>query len=369
LDRLRSETQDAAPPDLFEGVHARLLRAFPELVADLGGDPASLMEQVGIDPASLSGDGSGATYRQLVHLMELAAEALLCPDFGMRLGALQSGDRSFGPLGMVMKNSRTFGEALDYVGKHAFAHSLAARIWQKPVQPGGSLFSGHDILLDGVPNKSQAVEQIMLVGHLAAVGITGGRARVRRVHFRHQPISPLRTYRRYFGCEVRFGQHEDGVVFSERDLACPIVEPDARAYQAATTFIDTEFTRRRPPLQAEARGVIMHWLGTEACTNDRVAAELNLHPRTLHRRLRAEGTSFQQIKDEVRRDLALYYLQQTDLDIACISERLGFAEQSVMTRRCNRWFGASPTEARARGRRTASSAGGRQFVEIGQAGA
>ena len=91
----------------------------------------------------------------------------------------------------------------------------------------------------------------------------------------------------------------------------------------------------------------MRFLGSELCGNREVAAELNLHPRTLHRRLAAEGTSFQKIKDEVRRDVMLYYLQQTRLDFTRISERLGFSEQSVMTRRCNRWFSASPTRVRA----------------------
>jgi hypothetical protein len=45
------------------------------------------------------------------------------------------------------------------------------------------------------------------------------------------------VYRRHFGCPVHFGQSEDGVVFSERDLACPIVDPDSRAYRTATSFI------------------------------------------------------------------------------------------------------------------------------------
>jgi AraC-like DNA-binding protein len=52
----------------------------------------------------------------------------------------------------------------------------------------------------------------------------------------------------------------------------------------------------------------------------------------------------------VRRDIMLYYLQQTDLGLARISEKLGFAEQSVMSRRCNRWLSASPTQVRSRGR-------------------
>jgi AraC-like DNA-binding protein len=348
--RISSRDRDSNAAEVFDVVHARILRFFPDLVVKLGGDPKRLMQKVGIHPANVSDIKYSATYRQMVHLIELAATQLRCPDFGMRLATLQSGGSMFGPLGMVMKNSRTFGDALNYVSKHTYAHSLAARVWKRP-RSCKSVFVGHDILLDQMPNKCQAMEQILLVGHLAAMEITGGHARVRQVHFRHQPVSSPRTYRRYFGCTVRFGQNEDGVVFSERDLACPIIDPDLQVYRAAISFIDAKFTRHRPPLHAQARGLIMQLLGTEGCTNAGIATALNLHPRTMHRRLTAQGTSFQQIKDEVRRDVMLYYLQQTNLDVAFISERLGFAEQSVMTRSCQRWFFASPTMLRAQGRR------------------
>lgn len=338
-------------PDVFDVVHARILRFFPNAVEALGGDSASLLRQVGIDPDNLAEGRAGATYRQMVELLELAATELNCPDFGMRLAKLQSGGAMFGPLGSVMKNSRTFGDALDYVARHSYAHSLAARIWLNRSADDEGVFVGHDILLDRMSNKSQALEQILLDGHLAAMEITGGNVRVRKVHFRHQPRSPLKTYRRYFGCEVCFGQNADGVYFSERDLSCPIVDPDAAAYRTAISFIDGQFTRHRPPLHAEARGLIMRFLRGEQCTNEKIAARLNLHPRTMHRRLKAEGTSFQQVKDEVRRDVMLYYLEQTDIDFARVSEKLGFAEQSVMTRSCNRWFSASPTRLRTEARR------------------
>jgi AraC-like DNA-binding protein len=282
--------------------------------------------------------------------MEMAAGELGCNDFGMRLAQLQDGAGLFGPLGQVMKNSRTFGEALDYASHHIYAHSLAARVWIRRSPSDGSVFSGHDILVDQVPNRAQAIEMILLAGHLAAQNLTGGHARVRRVHFRHQPVSAPSDYRRYFGCEVRFGQPEDGVLFSPRDLACPILTPDAQAFADVTAFIERQFTRRRPPAQAEARGEIMRRLWSGDCSNHEVAAALNLHPRTLHRRLRAEGASFQRVKDEVRGDIMLYYLQQTDFDFSWISEKLGFAEQSVMTRCCRRWFAKSPTQLRREAR-------------------
>lgn len=335
--------------DSFDVVHARLLRFFPELVEALGGDALALLADAGITPPQHGEAVPQATYRQIIQLIEQAAARLACPDFGMRL-AFRQGGRMFGPLGQVMRNSRTFGEALAYVGKHTSAHSLAARIWQKRIPGDRGVFSGHDILVEGLPIRSQAIEQIMLVGHLFAMEMTGGRVRVRKVHFRHQPLSQHKTYRHYFGCEVRFGQNEDGVFFSEEDLACPIVAPDPETYQSAITYIDSHFAEARAPVHALVRGVVMQLLWRGEATNARVAGELNLHVRTLHRRLVAEGTSFQQVKDEVRRDVLYYYLCQTGADFSTISEKLGFAEQSVLTRSCNRWFAASPTQLRQRHR-------------------
>ena len=336
--------------EVSDVVHARILRFFPELVVQLGGEPRELLRKAGIDQDYFLDGRSGATYRQVITLIELAAESIQCVDFGLRLAALQNGPSMFGPLGTVMKNSRTFGEALHYVAEHIYAHSLAARCWLKRLPGEKAVFSGHDILIEGVPNKSQVMEQIMLLGHLGALEMTGGCARVRQVHFRHQPMSPLRTYRRYFGCEVRFGQNADGVIFYDQDLACRIVAPDAGNLERATAFIEQRFTEHRPPLHAQVRGIIMQYLWTGDCTNEQVAAELSMHSRTLHRRLKSEGTSFQKIKDEVRRDMLLYYVQETNLDFVKISERLGFAEQSVMTRTCRRWLSASPSTIRSRGR-------------------
>lgn len=332
----------------FDIVHADILRFFPDLVVELGGDPAAMLVHCGSPLSDLTTAGASLSYRLLVELLEHAAQELSCVDLGLRLAALQGGSRVFGPMGAVMKNSSTFGEALRYVENHSHAHSLAARIRLEPDEGEPNTFVRHDILVGGLPTKRQAVEQLMLLAHLNAMEITGGQARVRRVHFRHQPLSPPRTYRRYFGCEVRFDQKEDGVVFAERDLQSAIVDRNVLAYQAATSRIEKEFTRVTPPMHARVRGVILQLLGSEQCTNTRVAAELRLHPRTLHRRLKSEGKAFHQIKDEVRRDAALYYIKQTDLDLTQVAERLGYAEHSVLTRSCVRWFAAAPSQVRAR---------------------
>jgi AraC-like DNA-binding protein len=69
----------------------------------------------------------------------------------------------------------------------------------------------------------------------------------------------------------------------------------------------------------------------------------------LQRRLVAEGTSFAELVDETRRDVAERLLAGSDLSVAQVARQLGYTEQSTLTRACRRWFDASPTEFRARG--------------------
>jgi AraC-like DNA-binding protein len=343
----------SSPPNVrldagFDLIHVDVVRGFPELVRELGGDPDALLRQVGLDDGRSDG---AVSCRAWINLMELAAQALGFPDFGMRLAAQQGGGEVFGPVAQIMHNARTFGDGLEYVCRHVQAVSMAVRMRLERDPASGAVFSGYHILLDGLPHRRQAIEQVLLLGHLNAVRSTGGRARVREVRFRHQPLSPLRTYRRYYGCEVRFDQQEDGVVYHPRDLQAPIVDADARAYETAKSFIDSRFPPTRPPMHVQVRGVIQQFLGTEYCNPDEVGAELGLHRRTLHRRLRAEGHNFLEIRDAVRREVALYYVQETDTPLAHVAQKLGYAEHSVFSRTFQRWFGLSPRRMRAESRR------------------
>ncbi|MET0363589.1 MAG: AraC family transcriptional regulator ligand-binding domain-containing protein [Sphingobium sp.] len=331
----------------YDAVEMQMLYLFPELVEELGGDPHALLTESGIDADAFLAGKVRASYRQTVELMELSAARLACPDFGMRLGSMQSG-RISSPLVIAMKHSRTFGEALRFVTSHSHAHSLAATIWLRQSHWDGFVSLGHDILLDGLPHRVQAVEQILLVAHHSALEATGGRVRARCIVFRHQPLSSLRTYHRMFGCEVRFGLQANSILFHEGDMECPILNPDEEVHARIAAFIDTEYPQRRPLVHAQVRALVMRGIASEYCTNNQVAAALALHPRTLHRRLTREGTSFQQIKNDVRQDMMLYYLKQTAMELSQVSERLGFVEQSAMTHYCRKRFGQSPTQLRTR---------------------
>jgi AraC-like DNA-binding protein len=73
-----------------------------------------------------------------------------------------------------------------------------------------------------------------------------------------------------------------------------------------------------------------------------VAAQLDVHPQTLRRRLTAEGTTFKEIKNQLRRDTALHYLGKQGLSIEDIAHRSGFSESSAFIRAFKSWTGVTP---------------------------
>ena len=77
-----------------------------------------------------------------------------------------------------------------------------------------------------------------------------------------------------------------------------------------------------------------------------IATLMGQHPRTFQRRLGAEGARFEDLRDEARKELAQQLLSQQHLSLAQIGDMLGYADQSVLTRACQRWFGTTPKRLR-----------------------
>jgi len=82
-------------------------------------------------------------------------------------------------------------------------------------------------------------------------------------------------------------------------------------------------------------------------TARQVAPALGISERTLARRLAAEDTSFGQILDDIRRDMALGYLEDPAISLAQIAFLLGYADQSAFSNAFRRWVGRSPSRFRA----------------------
>jgi AraC-like DNA-binding protein len=81
-------------------------------------------------------------------------------------------------------------------------------------------------------------------------------------------------------------------------------------------------------------------------TAEEMAEQLGLSLRTLHRRLASEDFSYQEILDNMRRTVAIEFLENTHLQIDQIAERVGFSDAASFRKAFRKWTGASPTRYR-----------------------
>src|SRR5215831_14922553 len=347
----RSKGKDQFFRNIDATMSAHALSHFKSLVTSLGGDPLELLRSCEIEPTGLDSPEGMISYYQAVQLLELASSALDCPDFGMRLAAAQAAHNEpkvLGALDIAMRNAPTLGEAYRYCADHVHSYSKVTRIGIEKLPDDRRVYMLFEIaggwLLD---QRRQAVEHALAVTQHAIRSISDNQARAKEVWFTHEPLAPMSSYRANFNATVRFGQSLDALLFDERDFDLSLPGADPQLYEIATSFIDQRFPATAMPLSARVRFAIARLLVEGKCTHEYVASALGMHLRTLQRRLREEGESFETIRDNVRRDLALRYLQQPNISLVKVTEILGYSETSVLSRSCHRWFSASPRKLRS----------------------
>jgi AraC-like DNA-binding protein len=324
---------------------AEAFREFAALVQRLGGDPAALLERFPIDLPVLDDPNGLIPYRAMVRVLEHAAAELKCPDFGMQLAALQGPGKIVGPVGVAMRNSATLGDAFRYCAENVHVFSNVTEMSLEKLPDAGGVLLRFAITLDRLPNQRQAVEHSLSLVHRATPMISGGQVRVKEVWFTHEPLASLATYRAHLGGRVRFNQPVNGLLFNERDLDAVVPDRNRQLYALATSFIDQQFPRSRKTLTERVRGLISSLLKQGDCSQDRVADALGIHTRTLQRRLKDEGETFEGIKDAVRRDAVLLYLRQP-IPLVQVAAALGYSELSTLSRSCTRWYSATPRRLR-----------------------
>jgi AraC-like DNA-binding protein len=182
---------------------------------------------------------------------------------------------------------------------------------------------------------------------------TGAALSASRVTFTHAAPGALDPYRRFFGVEPRFEATENTLELPSAALELPQATADALMGRLVERHA-RELSRQLPTgtgLVGRVRGLLARSLDigeSEAASLGGVAGQLRLPERTLQRRLAAEGTSFNTLLDEVRRELALEHLAEPATSVAEVAFALGFGDQTAFHRAFLRWTGRTPGEHRRR---------------------
>ncbi len=315
---------------------------FRELVSQLGHDPALLLSRFRIRPELLDDEDARVPFRSLIDLLEYSAEALDCPDFGLRMAEYQH-LAVLGPIALIARNAVTVGHALSEIIRFIGYHSSGIHLDLDRSEPEAPRLV---IELRMRGPQRQMVELAMGVAQSTMKLLCGPTFSARAVQLSGSSSLPLARYRRYFGCEAYLGQPCNALVVSERQLAQRIEKHDPALHRALVQYLSQVHLLGSSDLLEQVRRLVLRLLPTQQCRLPLVAEQLGLHERTLQRQLAELGCRFEELVEEIRRERADSYLTERDIPLSQIAGMLGYSEQSVFNRACRRWFDVTPSARR-----------------------
>ena len=254
---------------------------------------------------------------------------------------------------MAARTAATVGDAFAILETFIAAYSPAISGGITPSASPDHSFYAFEVLIERPPPHPQTTELSLGVSLRIMRFLLGAQYAPLTVHLPHQPLTATADYQSYFGCRARFTQPTAGFTFRTADLARSLKQ-DALAHQAVVQYL-AGITTHQPGMTQSVRRMVRQLLPTGTASLELIAAQFDLHPRALHRRLSAKNTTFGELIDNVRRETAEHYLRDTDISLPHLTRELGYAEQSVLSRSCRRWFDCSPTSYRNAARTVPSS--------------
>ncbi len=161
-------------------------------------------------------------------------------------------------------------------------------------------------------------------------------------------LHPVDQYTDFFGVTPLLSEHH-GIWFSAEDAHRPFLT----ANESMWDLFEPELRRRLSKLSGAAstservKTILLENVPSREATIEKVADRLALTPRTLQRRLKSENTTFKQILNSVRHDLARYYVGSTKISYPEIAFLIGFEETSSFYRSFKSWTSKTPETFRA----------------------
>jgi AraC-like DNA-binding protein len=231
--------------------------------------------------------------------------------------------------------------------QHVLTGTVAGRMHDDVA--GGTTLLEH-LPVEGSDLGARCRREMMVASALEfAREVSGVKVRPRRVHFAHAAPRDAREHEEFFECEVRFGSDIDGLELDRDTLAIPL--PGADRDLSKLLLQHLRAIAGDPPetsvtLEGRVRTAICRRLGNDTLEMAALARELGTSARTLRRRLLEQGTSYHEILDRVRSEVADELLADADHKLSEIAFLLGFSDASAFHRAYVRWTGCTPASRR-----------------------
>jgi AraC-like DNA-binding protein len=166
---------------------------------------------------------------------------------------------------------------------------------------------------------------------------------------RRRKPNPGDAYEHFFGCPVQFSAEENSFVLSARDADRALPSANRQLAAVFDRMLTEELAHLdRSDVVSRCRAAVLEQLSSGEGTEEETAKQLHMSARTLQRKLADANTTYLQLVDDTRKDLALRYIEDPRRSVTDITFSLGFSQPSAFTRAFKRWTGRNPSEYRTK---------------------
>jgi AraC-like DNA-binding protein len=214
----------------------------------------------------------------------------------------------------------------------------------------GAFESGLRLVERGETRRVFGQECLLMLLHGLACWLIGRRIPITRAEFGYAEPLHSAEYRSMYTSELSFKSQHTTIFFESKYLESKVVQNHRTLKDFLKTAPEGILVKYKnvPGLAAKVRSHLRESLATKPPELNAMAAKMNATSATFRRRLHREGTSYRLIKDQLRRDLAISYVTDSDRSTTEIGWDLGYAERSSFERAFKQWTGATPGQFRRR---------------------
>jgi AraC-like DNA-binding protein len=312
------------------------LVALPALIRKLGADPAPIFASAGLDRGVFDDPLNRVPHEAVVRVLNEAAARAPCPHFGLLAGGLWRLS-AMGIVGEVIRHSPTVGRALqDLV---TFQHLNADGALAFLIERDGVVELGYAFYTPFTESTVHVYDAALALATNIMRELCGERWKPAAVFCSHSAPADVTPFKRFFRAQLHFDSLYCAICFPQSWMAQPVRDADPTRYRLArmqaeaagkVTLVDS--------VHRALRALLLHGKASGAD----VAQALAMHRRTLNRRLKEQGTTFQQVLDRVRFAVAKELLESSEAGMPQIAAALGYADAVSFTRAFRRCTGTTP---------------------------
>jgi AraC-like DNA-binding protein len=319
------------------------MRAIVALLREAGHDPEKVFTAAGTDLNILRDPDNTIPFATRVHLLKVCAELTGCDHFGLLLGQRNSLS-AFGMVGYYCMHSPTVKSALESLVRYMHLHVQGAGVSME--RSGNSAYFGYQIYQPLSESTYQLEDAAVASAYNVIRELCGADWGATEIWFSHLMPKDVSPYHKFFQAQLRFNMEKSGIFFSARWLQRPVKAADPELRRLLYKQIDELEANYRESFVEQVRHTIQSALLARQCSAEYIAALFSLHSRTFHRRLKAEGATFQSLVDETRYHIARQMLANSEATPAHIADVLGYADVRSLNRAFKRWSGSTPAQWR-----------------------